>query len=156
MSDKKFLSKIYFDEHVHKSVVDSFRDQKFVCLLISCTIRYKGKDEKEYISKLFSEGAIFVTADSEFVDYVIEGNLKHAGIILLPTKWEDEALGFASAGLAGYIRGWIEKSGRRSLNDKIFYIADTGFHLIDHGTDQLVYSIDRMEMDVEDYLRRQK
>lgn len=55
----------------------------------------------------------------EFVNYVVRNNVKHAGIVLLPTGWEIGTLTFASAGVAGSMRGLIERNGRSYVNNKI-------------------------------------
>ena len=87
------------------------------------------------------------------IEDVIRQKIKHAGIILIPTGWEDDLLGFAAAGIAGYVLGFIDREGRRSLYDKIFSIEDDGYHITEKGIDKLGYSTDRMELDIELYFQ---
>jgi len=155
MSKKKPIV-AYFDEHIRPSVVNSFREQRIKCLLISKTRKYAGVDEREYIQQIRAEGAFFVTGDAEFVKDVIRQKIKHAGIVLIPTAWEDDLIGYIAAGIAGFVLGFIDREGRRSLYDTIFSIEEDGFHIIVEGIDKLEYSFDRMIIDVDLYRLRGK
>lgn len=130
----------YFDEHIHPSAISAFKEQGYKCILISKTRQYAGVDERNYIQQIRSEGAFFVTGDVEFIEDVIRQKIKHAGIILIPTGWEDDLLYLAAAGIAGYVLGFIDREGRRSLYDKIFSIEDDGYHITEKGIDKLGYS----------------
>ena len=138
----------YFDEHIHPSVVNAFREQRYKCILISKTRKYAGLDEREYIQHIRAEGAFFITGDAEFVKDVIRQKIKHAGIVLIPTGWEDDTMELAAAGMAGFVLGFIDREGRRSLYDKVFAIEDDGYHITVKGINKLEYSIDRLEIDL--------
>jgi hypothetical protein len=143
----------YFDEHIHPSVINAFKDQGYKCILISKTRQYAGVDERKYIQHIRAEGAFFVTGDIEFIEDVIQQKIKHAGIILIPTRWEDDVLGFAAAGIAGCVLGIIDWKGRRSLYNMIFSIEEDGFHITEKGINKLDYSIDQFTLDINQYVQ---
>jgi hypothetical protein len=148
------LPTMYLDEHINSKLLWVFRQQKFRAVLISRTAKYSGRDEKDYIGRIKSEGAVFCTMDIEFVEYVVQNRIKHAGIVLLPSNWDIDTLTFASAGTAGAIRGMIENKGRSFINNKVFYIADDGYHIIENSKDRLDYSLARMILDIEEQEKR--
>ena len=147
---KKYLPQIYFDEHIKPGVIETFKDEGFRCLLISNTRKYKGRDEKDYIEEIYSEGRVFVTSDLEFADYVLEHKMKHAGILLIPSGWDNDTVEFATAGLIGIIKAEVEQGGKNALRRLIFYIADDGYRVVDEkGKNKLLYSIEAFQRDLD-------
>ena len=133
------LPQVYFDEHIKPPVVDSFRAEGFKCVLISKTKKYAGRDEKDYIGEIYAEGKPFVTSDSEFViDYVVERDVKHAGIILIPKDYNDASDGELHTGLAHITKTLIQGLGKNALRRHIAYIAGDGLRVLDDkGKDDL-------------------
>ncbi len=148
---RKLKTTVYFDEHIHKSIVDSFKDLNYRCLFISKTKKYAGRDEKDYIAEIYSEGAIFVTSDLEFFEYIIGNKIFHSGVVYFPSKWDDETNSFAASGMAGYLKGTIDRQGKRSLINSAFYVADDGYHLVENGKDDLIMSTDAIEIMMDSY-----
>jgi hypothetical protein len=147
---KKQLPEVYIDEHIKPGIVDTFKELGFKCLLIAKTKKYAGRDERDYIGEIYSEGRLFVTGDVEFVTYVDENKVKHAGIILIPSGWDDEIVEFALAGLLRIVRGEIREFGKNALRRLIFYIAEDGFRVVDgKGEDTLLLSVEAFRQDLE-------
>jgi hypothetical protein len=147
---KKQLPEVYIDEHIKPGIVATFKELGFKCLLIAKTRKYAGRDEKDYIEEIYSEGRLFATSDVAFANYVHDNKIKHAGIILIPSGWDDETVEFATAGLLGIVRGEIQEFGKNALRRLIFYIAADGFRVVDEkGEDHLLLSVDAYRQDLE-------
>jgi hypothetical protein len=150
MAKKKQLPEVYIDEHIKPGIIDTFKELGFKCLLIAKTRKYAGRDEKDYIGEIYSEGRLFATSDIEFATYVDENKIKHAGIILIPSGWDDDILDIALTGLLGIVMGEIEEYGKNALRRLIFYIAEDGFRVVDEkGKNHLLLSVDRYRQDLE-------
>ncbi|HEU4715834.1 MAG TPA: hypothetical protein VFS14_03315, partial [Candidatus Saccharimonadales bacterium] len=108
----------------------------------------------DFIGELASEDALFVTADGRFIEDVVNQDIKHAGIVLVPVSWDDKTLEFAAAGLAGILRGAIESDGRRHLHNQIYIISDDGYYLVEKGKKRLLCSIDKFQLTLEEYIAR--
>ena len=145
---------IYFDEHIHHGLLGSFKLMGFRCVHIGGGKKYQARDERDFISEMASEEAIFVTADKEFVEDVIEQGIRHAGIVFVPTGWEDRTLEFAAAGMAGILRGAIEADGRKHLHNQIYAINDDGYYLIEKGKARLLSSTTKIELLLDEQLAR--
>lgn len=142
---------IYADEHVHDGTLNGFRFMGFRVVKISKTKKFAGRDEHDYIHEISAENAIFLTADRAFVNDALENNVKHSGILLMPSGWEINTLDIAAAGLAGLIRAEIERNGSSFIKNKIYYIDGDGYHLVDKNDDKLIYSADKVALDFEEY-----
>jgi hypothetical protein len=147
---KDKLPAAYIDEHIKPVVVETFKELGFKCISISKTRKYAGRDEKEYIGEIYSEGRLFATSDVEFANYVYDNRVKHAGIILIPPAWDDEIVEVALLGLLGIVRGEIEEHGKNALRRLIYYIAEDGFRVTDEkGEDHLLLSVEAYRQDLE-------
>ena len=145
----KITNTIYLDEHLNQNIAEAFKLMRFRCIFIAKTTKYRGRDEIDYIGQIAGEGALFATSDIKFVDKILKHGIKHAGIALLPSEWQPDTLSFAAAGLGGILRGAIDKDDKRGLRNQIYNIADDGYHQIHKGTDKLIYSIGKMELDIQ-------
>lgn len=136
---KKVLPQIYFDEHIKPPVVDKFREAGFKCVMIANTKKYAGREEQDYIEEIYAEGKPFVTSDLEFVDdYVLEHNVKHAGIIAIPKDYNNPSDGDLHIGLALIAKELIRGLGKNALRRHIVYIGVDGLRVIDDkGKDDL-------------------
>src|SRR5919202_1114114 len=141
---KRDLPKLYFDEHVKPDVIMAFKEGGFKCLLISKTSKYAGRDEKDYIQEIYAEEKVFVTGDIEFIRYVVANKIKHAGILGVPSTWDNEIAGKASAALAGLVKTRVRQLGKNSLKKVVLYVDDDGYHVIAKGIQRLVYSMDKL------------
>src|SRR5215213_5578985 len=112
---KKTLPEFYIDEHIKPGIVETFKELGLKCLLISKARKYAGRDEKDYIGEIYAEGRVFVTSDVEFANYVYDNKIKHAGIVLIPSGWDNEIVEFAAAGLIGIVKGEIQDFGKNAL-----------------------------------------
>jgi hypothetical protein len=138
---KKLLPQVYFDEHIKPPVVDKFREEGFKCVMIANTRKYAGREEQDYIREIYAEGKPFVTCDLEFVDdHVLEHNVKHVGIILIPKVYNDASAGDHHAALAYMAKVFIKEHGRNALRRHIIYIAEDGFRVIDDKGEDLLLS----------------
>jgi uncharacterized protein DUF5615 len=139
MAKKKVLPQVYFDEHIKPPVVDRFRESGFKCVMIANTKKYAGRKEQEYIGEICAEGKPFVTSDQEFVlDHVVENNVKHAGIILIPKDYNDPSDGELHTGLAYIAKEIVRELGKNALRRHIIYIAGDGLRVLDDkGKDDL-------------------
>ena len=147
---KKTLPQLYVDEHIKPAVIETFEECGFKCIRISKTKKYAGRKEQDYIQEIYAEGALFVTSDLEFVEYVITKRERHAGILQIPPNLDEEALITVSAVLSGLVEGHIEEHGGNSLRRQIIYVANDGFRNIDaKGNDQLWYSFEALDIDLD-------
>lgn len=142
MAKKKVLPQVYFDEHIKPPVVDEFREAGSKCVMIANTKGYAGREEQDYKEEIYAEGKPFVTSDSEFVDdHVLEHNVKHAGIILIPKVYNDASARDHHTALAEIAKIFIKEFGRNALRRHIIYIAEDGFRVLDDkGEDYLLAS----------------
>jgi uncharacterized protein YbcV (DUF1398 family) len=151
---RRNLPQIYIDEHIKEGVVDTFTDKGFKCIFIAKTRKYAGRDEKDYIEEIYREGRLFATSDFEFADFVVVNKKKHAGIILLPSKWHDDIIELLVYEISDFIKTYIDELGKHAFRRLIVYVAEDGIHLIDEkGDDTILYSVDLLAQDygVENY-----
>ena len=144
---KRDLPQIYFDEHIKPDVIEAFKDEGFKCLLIAKTRKYAGKDEKDYIMEIYAEGKLFATSDVAFISYVLEQNIKHAGIVGIPPDSDKTTRNDVSV-LAEIIKAYISGGGKNILRKSIIYVARDGYRLIDpQGKGTLLLSWDALAID---------
>lgn len=72
------------DEHIVATVTDVFR-RKFKVIEAARTSEFRGRDEHDYLDRLYARNLVFVTSDQEFLEHVIDRNVAHAGIVYIPT-----------------------------------------------------------------------
>lgn len=137
---KRRLPGICIDEHLPPDVKGQFVEEGFRVIRANES-RYKSRDEREYLAEMYSLNEIFVTADEEFVDDVIDsGFRRHAGIVWLPTDLDDEQrTGFADLA-AGLIKFHVREVGPFTMRGHILYPTAEGPTLFDGETNQLVIS----------------
>ncbi len=142
------LPSIYLDENVSPKVETAFKPV-FRTFQISHHKKFKGKDEKDYIAELYSANGIFVTSDAEFVEYVQDNNIKHAGIILLPEQMTQEEKTLFAEIVGGYIKGGCDSS-LFTFRNFIFYPGHDGLRTINKGKDEMEFSWDWLSRAIED------
>ena len=132
---------IYLDEHLMSEIKIPFQEMRLRTIEISKTKKYAGRNENDYINELFSENAVFITSDLEFVERILDQSTKHAGIVYIPKEMDkEEKITFAWAA-AGLIRGLTDTSCI-SAHNKIIYPSYDGIHIIEKGKDKLDTSWD--------------
>src|SRR5829696_992157 len=146
---KRALPQLYCDENIKPAVVETFREQGFKCLLIAKTRQYVGRDEKDYIQEIYAEGKLFLTGDVEFVNYVLINNIRHAGILQIHPSWDNETAGSMAATLAELVKGQAQEYGTNSLRNVVLYIGEDGYHKVEKGMDTLLYSFDKLLIDLD-------
>jgi hypothetical protein len=141
------LPKIYCDVHIKPGAIEGFTKQGLKCIRIPNS-EYREQDEKEFIRDLYAKNALFATGDLAFTQYVLDNNVKHAGVIEIPPEYDnEEAAGFAEL-LAKIIKVFIEDDGKHAWRRRIIYIAHDGIRIIDNtGGDELFYSWEAIERD---------
>lgn len=104
----------------------------------------RGRDERSYIGELLSENSIFVTSDLEFVEYVRDHEVRHAGIIFIHGSMANaEKESFAE--VASIIVRGACRSSSRAFRNRIVYPAPEGIRLHElHKGQKLVMSYDWM------------
>jgi hypothetical protein len=143
---KKRRFTVYLDEHVDPAMKEIFTVVGFRCIRISES-KYRGQDERDYIGKLRSESAVFVTGDQEFVEDVDEQKIRHGGIIWIPASLLRDEKQILAAIMAGYLQG----VDLRLMKDIVMYITHDGVRLRSGARDELVYSFPQINRDLEEF-----
>ncbi len=79
---------------------------------------------------------------------MLDNNIKHAGIVEIPTDFDDEAAIFRSHIQANLLKFFVDELGKKRLEESGFYIAHDGHRVIDEkGEDILLYSQELIERD---------
>ena len=137
---RKKLPSMCVDEHMDPKVAAAIRDT-FRTVEVLRTHRLRGRDEADYIAELYSENAIFVTSDEEFVNKVIEKGVKHAGIIFVPKPMTlSEKVLFAQI-VGGFVRGGCTGSPF-VFRSRVLYAAHDGLRTIFSRNNRLEFSWD--------------
>jgi len=147
-SGKKRRFTVYLDEHVDPVIKEIFTAVGFRCIRISES-KYRGQDERNYIGKLRSESAVFVTGDQEFVEDVDERKIRHGGIIWIPASLPRDEKQTLAAIMAGYMKGL----DLRLMKDIVMYVAHDGLRLHSGDKDELAYSFPQINRDLEEFWR---
>lgn len=139
-SRSRNLPAICTDEGTPRDVASAFR-QYISVVEASQDNRFRGRDEKDYISMLYSLNMLFVTGDSEFIEYARNNGIKHAGLVYLPGDWTlDEKVTYAHI-ISGFIKGQCEYS-RFALRNHLLYAGVEGLHDVTNKRDKMVFSWD--------------
>jgi len=135
------LPSICVDEHILPSVAQAFRGY-LSTIEARNDGRFKGRDERSYLAKLYSQNVVFVTSDIEFAEEARRERLKHAGIIYIPNRMlEDEQVYFAQVA-AAFVKGGCRDS-RAAFRGCILYPGTDGVRLVRPKTEsQLAFSWD--------------
>ena len=78
---------ICVDEHIVTAIAEIFR-LSFSVIEAGKSSEFRGRDERDYLQTLYERNLIFVTSDAEFVNEVIDSDLRHAGIVYIPPNME--------------------------------------------------------------------
>jgi hypothetical protein len=152
---KKVRPVILVDEHIHPPVVEAVESLGWFRILRAARDRrFSGRDERDYIDELRSLNFIFLTQDGEFVRHVVSNRVRHAGILWLPGGWDIEGLTFAVSAACGLLRGCLNH-GAHSIHDMVIRVEDDGIRAIVNGRERLVWSVEQIERDIEEYLSKQ-
>lgn len=119
---------ICVDEHIVTAIADVFR-RNFSVIEAGKSNEFRGRDERDYLQILYERNLVFVTSDVEFVNEVIDGDLKHAGIVYIPPDME---LGQKTY-FAEIARAWIGGGTRNSayaFRGNTLYPAHDGVRFI--------------------------
>jgi Domain of unknown function (DUF5615) len=143
---KKRRYTLYLDEHVDPVAKELLTGVGFRCIRISES-KYRGQDEHDYIDKLRSESAVFVTGDREFLEHVDERGMPHAGIIEIPVSLPRDTKQL----LAALVAGWLKGADLRRMSNVVLYWANDGLRLRCGGKDKVVYSIPQINRDLEEF-----
>jgi hypothetical protein len=155
MKRKTLRPMILADEHVNPGVIKAVEDLGwFKVLRASHDRRFRGRDEWEYVGELRSLNIVLLTQDSEFVQHVVADQVRHAGIIWLPTGWDVEELASAVAAACGLLRGLFD-DGVHGARDIVIRVEYDGIRTIVNGRERLVWSVDQMKRDIEEHLGEQ-
>ena len=149
---KKRRHTVLVDEHVHDWVAAVFREYDFRVLNASRDHKYHGRDERGYIGELRRDNIVFVTQDREFVQRLTLEGVQHGGVIWLPKGWPKEAA-IAVHAAVGMLLGALDQSSKGAHNT-VIRIADDGLYTIINGREQLAWSVDQMELDINEELGR--
>jgi hypothetical protein len=133
---------VFLDEHLDPEIKDVLVDVGYRPIRIQES-PYRGRDERDFISKLRSDAAVFATSDIEFVDEAIGGRIAHGGIWCVnPALSRDERVLLAAIN-AGFFLG----VPARHMRGVVSYLAHDGLHLVIDGDDDLAYSFPAMAED---------
>ena len=150
MTQKKLVA--YLDEHISAKAHLEFTSAGLSCVCINRTKRFSGRDERDYISEIASEGAIYVTSDNEFINWLADSGVKYYGIIWMPSMRDmDDSLWFYYSILASQLLKEININGKSSLWRKILYVSANGFSEINKGVYRLVLSYDALDHAIEEH-----
>jgi hypothetical protein len=137
---KRRLPVICIDENLGPAVAAAFRPE-FRVVEIAKTSRFKGREEREYLAELYRENAVFVTSDGDFVNDAVERDLRHAGIVYVPSKMtHDEKVYFAEV-VGGFIRGG-SVSSPHVFRGCVLYPGYDGLRAIRSKIDNMEFSWD--------------
>jgi predicted nuclease of predicted toxin-antitoxin system len=132
------LPSIYVDEHLESRIAAAFKPT-FRLIEAARSNRIRGRDERDFISELYRENAILVTSDAEFVNESVDDNVRHAGIIYVPTNITlDEKINFAEI-----VRDYIVAACRSlpfAFRGVVLYPGYDGLHTIRNKTDKMEFS----------------
>ena len=140
---------IYLDEHIDPVVKEIFANAGFRCIRITES-RYRGKDEHDYIADLYAERAVFVTSDQRFIEHVASGDIRHAGIIWIPSVLYRSEKELLAVIIAGYMAG----HELRQMRGMILFLAHDGLRLTDGDDDELVASFPTIRRDFAALLKQ--
>jgi hypothetical protein len=137
---RKNLPSVYLDQHIDRDLAAVFRPL-FRTVEVSQTASLCGRDEADYLPELYADNGIFVTSDEAFVRRVLDDELRHAGIVFIPTQMKkSEKLLFAEI-VCGFLQGACSNS-RFALRNQVIYPANDGLRSIAGGKDELEFSWD--------------
>ncbi len=143
MSRKPLGPSIYCDEHIPPEVSRIFRDLGFRTISIGVHAALRGRDERSYIAALYRDNGIFVTSDAEAIQRWLDENVKHAGLIYVPSRMGlSEKILFAEIA-GGFIQG-ATANGRFVMRNQLVYPAHDGLRVIEGDDDELMASWDRL------------
>jgi hypothetical protein len=145
---KKHRHTVLVDEHIHDWVAAVFEEYGFRVLRASRDSKYHGRDEWDYFGELRRDNIVFVTQDARFVQRLTLEAVRHGGVISLPKGWPKEA-DIAVHAAAGMLLGALDQ-GSKGAHDTVIRIADDGLYTIVGGREQLAWSVDQMERDIEE------
>jgi hypothetical protein len=152
---KKQRPTVLADEHILEPVIDALRDVGlFRVMRANQDHRFRGRDEWTYIRELRSLNIIFLTQDGEFVRHVVSDGLRHAGIIWLPPRWDVEELATAVAAASGILSDFLD-DGAHGAHDIVIRVEYDGIRTIVKGRERLVWSIEQIKRDVDEYIGRE-
>ena len=119
---KRKLPTICIDEHVSSTVSEAFAETGFRTIQAGKSLRFKGRDEFNYLAELYADNAIFVTEDGRFFDKLAAGAAnRHAGVVLMPVGYPPEVKGSLASLIAGLIKVWVSAEGQRSMRGLVLY-----------------------------------
>ncbi len=149
---KKRRHTVLVDEHVHDWVAAVLMEYGFRVFKASRDSRFRGREEANYIGELRRDNIAFVTQDREFVQRLTRGGMQHGGVIWLPKGWPEEA-DIAVHAAAGMLLGALDQSSKGAHN-LVIRIADDGLYTIIKGREQLAWSVEQLEFEIEEELAR--
>ena len=152
---KKPRPAILADEHILEPVIEPVdRLGWFRILRAARDRRFRGRDEWDYIRELRSLNIVFLTQDGEFVRHVVADQVRHAGIVWLPAEWDVQELAAVVPAACGLLRGYLD-DGVHGVHDIVIRVENDGIRTIVNGRERLVWSLDQMKHDIEEYLGKQ-
>jgi hypothetical protein len=143
MARKHNLPAVCIDENLSPLLATVFREVGYRVYEAAKDPRLHARDEREFLSELYSRNAIFVTADTTFVNELVDAPRRHAGIVYIPQGLladEKDLLAFMAA---HFVLGRCAESSL-AFRGRIFYIAHDGIRLIHRGKDLLDISWARL------------
>ena len=144
---RRRLPSICVDEHLEPAVAAAFRPE-FRVIEIAKTWRLRGREEREFVPELYRENAVFVTSDGDFVNDAVDGGVRHAGIIYVPSKMtSDEKVYFAEI-VGGFVRGGCVSSPH-VFRECVLYPGHDGLRAIRGKRDDMEFSWDWLSQMLE-------
>ena len=137
------LPSILIDEHLSHEVGDEFRKAGFRVSYAATTSRFKGRDEHDYVAELHGLNTIFITSDFDFAQWLSASTRHHAGVVYLPTAWNQPDKAEFAELMAIHIRVRCEDS-RFALRDEIIFTDEAGIKSWYKGKPNLLISWDKL------------
>jgi hypothetical protein len=155
---KKPVPVILADEHILPPVIEAVEKLGwFKVVRATRDHRFRGRDEWDYVCELRAQNIVFLTQDGEFVRHVVSDRIPHAGIIWLPAgspEWDAEELASAVSSACGLLRGYLDQ-GPHAMRDIVIRVEYDGIRAIVNGRERLVWSLEQMKRDIEEYVGQQ-
>ncbi len=135
---------ICIDENLSPEVAEEFRTAGFRVIEAAKHSGLRGRDERDFLSELLRDNAVFVTGDAEFVREIVDRPRRHPGIVFVEQHFSAESKTSYCQTVAYGIIGRCDESPH-AFGGRIVYAGEDGIRVIYRGKETLAYSWTTLE-----------